>query len=56
MRVLYYTLLAFASIASIGLAADVLFPYMRGLKYSEYDQAIKLGLTGKVRLQPSKTC
>lgn len=35
------------------LAEDLLFPYMHGLNYSEYDQAIKLGLTGTYSKSPN---
>ncbi|KAK3319817.1 hypothetical protein B0T19DRAFT_467613 [Cercophora scortea] len=40
--------LALAGLAHLGYAQDVLFPHMHGLKYSELDQAVKLGLTTHV--------
>ncbi|KAK0649486.1 hypothetical protein B0T16DRAFT_389526 [Cercophora newfieldiana] len=46
MRAPYHLLLAVASLAVQAVAEDVLFPHMRGLKYSEYDEVKKLGLTG----------
>jgi hypothetical protein len=46
MSTRYYFLLALASLATLALAEDVLFPHMHGLKYSEYDEVKKLGLTG----------
>lgn len=46
MRHSLFVSLAIANLASLALAVDLLFPYMHGLKYSEYDQAMKLGLTG----------
>ncbi|KAK4444952.1 hypothetical protein QBC34DRAFT_384702 [Podospora aff. communis PSN243] len=48
MRTRYYFSLALASIATLALATDVLIPHMHGLKYSEYDQVTKLGLTAHV--------
>ncbi|KAK3689803.1 hypothetical protein B0T22DRAFT_441258 [Podospora appendiculata] len=47
-RHLYLSLAGLAGLASLGLAQDVLFPHMHGLKYSELDQAVKLGLTTHV--------
>ena len=40
-----------ASLAILTIGEDVLFPYMNGLPYEEYDEAIKLGLTGTRRLE-----
>ena len=47
MRLVLILHLALASLASIALAQDVLFPYMHGLKYSEYNETVKLGLSGE---------
>lgn len=47
MRLAHIVHLALASLASIALAQDVLFPYMHGLKYSEYNETVKLGLSGE---------
>ncbi|KAK4178505.1 hypothetical protein QBC36DRAFT_156122, partial [Triangularia setosa] len=45
MRTIYCLLLALASLAGLVMAeGDVLFPYMYGLNYTEYDEAKKLGL------------
>src|SRR6187551_2600922 len=48
MRATGYLFVTLASLASVVWAEDLLFPYMHGLKYSEYDIAIKQGLTGRV--------
>ncbi|KAK3391433.1 hypothetical protein B0T20DRAFT_489567 [Sordaria brevicollis] len=48
MRLFLIIHLALASLASIALAEDVLFPYMHGLKYSEYNETVKLGLSAHV--------
>ncbi|KAK3346704.1 hypothetical protein B0T25DRAFT_521066 [Lasiosphaeria hispida] len=48
MRAAHYAYVALAMLVDLALAEDVLFPHMHGLKYSEYDQAIKLGLTAHV--------
>lgn len=46
MRTIHSLLLALASLAVLVMAeGNVLFPYMYGLKYTEYDEAKKLGLT-----------
>ncbi|KAK0713027.1 hypothetical protein B0T26DRAFT_677416 [Lasiosphaeria miniovina] len=44
----YAPLAALATLASLSLAEDLLFPHMHGLKYAEYDQAVKLGLTAHI--------
>ncbi|KAJ4418315.1 hypothetical protein N0V85_001479 [Neurospora sp. IMI 360204] len=48
MRLVFIIHLALASLASIASAQDVLFPYMHGLKYSEYNETVKLGLSAHV--------
>ncbi|KAK3496396.1 hypothetical protein B0T13DRAFT_529596 [Neurospora crassa] len=48
MRLAQIIYLALASLAGIALAQDVLFPYMHGLKYSEYNETVKLGLSAHV--------
>lgn len=45
-RLIILVLVGWISLASVVSAEDLLFPYMHGLNYSEYDQAMKLGLTG----------
>jgi hypothetical protein len=50
MRATGYLFVALASLASVAWAEDLLFPYMHGLKYSEYDIAIKQGHTGRVAM------
>ncbi|KAK4192255.1 hypothetical protein QBC35DRAFT_244689 [Podospora australis] len=48
MHVTRFLFLALASVTALVLAQDVLFPYMHGLKYREYDEAKKLGLNPHV--------
>ncbi|KAM7207987.1 hypothetical protein V8F20_001781 [Naviculisporaceae sp. PSN 640] len=48
MGVFPLILLILSGWLSLVFAEDLLFPYMHGLNYSEYDQAIKLGLTAHV--------
>jgi len=52
-RLIILVLVGWISLASVVSAEDLLFPYMHGLNYSEYDQAMKLGLTGTYISNPS---
>ncbi|KAK3985620.1 hypothetical protein QBC44DRAFT_249956 [Cladorrhinum sp. PSN332] len=48
MRSIHFVLLALASVVVLVIGEDVLFPFMHGLEYHEYNETIKLGLSAHV--------